>query len=353
MGKKSNNRKSKKVSLKFYVYADDIIELKKKLDNTGFIEEFEDFDDSGYKHDRYVINNYITLHFENGRTYIYIAGQRFLQCLRLIIHIPQEEVEKYDEINSIDDAIAIYKKSLYQNKIIDENHEAMIVQGFTHNISPEEEFRGHCSNIQAWAENDYNTCILHSNIAFPMLKKLVDVGDPKARKVFKEEIAIRYEMGDKKFRYNLKVLGYLNYLSKEELQTLMEISHERSNLHINRKVKSGENSLKSNAIYNFVSYYNNSKEFYEPKKSREFLESCRLTLIELYQDSFRNKNKPQSKTDIKNLIIKRNLLIKYLRKTKSEFYISGRLIELLKTLEVLIMHLDPDIIENKLNSFKI
>jgi len=292
------------------------------------------------------------LKFERGTTQIYIDGKKFIQCIRLILHIHYAEVEKYDEIKSIDDAIDIYRKRSHRVDIV-EGPGARPVQEVTFKISPEEEFRGHCSNIEAWAENDYNTCILHSNIAFPMLKKLAEVGDPIARRVFKEEIAKRFEMGDEKFRFNLKALGYLKFLTKEELQTLLEISHERSNLRIARHMKSTEKSLKSNAINNFVAYYNNSRNFYKPKKRREFLNSCKQALIELYQDSFRNKTKPQSKKDIMNLIAKRKLLIKYLAKLKSDIYISGKLIEFLKTLEVLIMHLDPDIIESTLNSFKI
>lgn len=351
MSKNLNKKKGKKVPLRFYVYAEDIIELKNKLDDADFKEEFEYFEEVDDKYEKFVINDYIALHFVKGRTQIYIDGKQFLQCIRLILHIPYKEVEKYDEINSIDDAIAVYRKRLYQNDI-DEGPEARPVQEFTYNISPEEEFRGHCSNIQAWAENDYNTCILHSNIAFPMLKKLAAVGDPKARRFFKEEIATRYEMGDAQFRRRLKQLGYLKYLSKEELQTLLEASHEKSNFRTKMIVESSENSLKSNAIDNFVSYYNNSRQIYEPKKRREFLDSCKQALTELYQDSFRNKSKPESKKNITNLIAKRKLLIKHLKKAKSEIYTSGRLKEILKTLEVLIRHLDPDVIENELNSFK-
>ena len=355
MNKNLNNRRGKKVPLKFSIYTEDITELKREVEDLDIIEEFEDFEDfegSEYKYESYVINDYITLKFEDGTTQIYIDGNQFMQCIRLVLHIPYVDVEKYDEIKSIDDAIDIYKKSLYQNEIV-EGPGARRVYGFTHDISPEEEFRGHCSNIQAWAENDYNTCILHSNIAFPMLKKLTEVGDPRARRVFNEEIARRYEMGDEKFRFNLKEIGYLKYLTEEELLTLMEVAGEKLNHNKNRYMKSRENSLTSNAIYNFVSYYNASIHSYEAKKRREFLESCKQTLIELYQESFRNKNKPPLKKDIMNLIVKRKLLYRELGELKSEIQISGKLLEFLSTLEVLIKHLDPNIIENQLDSFKI
>ena len=50
--------------------------------------------------------------------------------------------------------------------------------------TPEEEFMAHCSNIQAFFENELNTDILHSDIAFPLLKKLVRLGYKPAEEVF-------------------------------------------------------------------------------------------------------------------------------------------------------------------------
>lgn len=54
-----------------------------------------------------------------------------------------------------------------------------------------------------------------------------------------------------------------------------------------------------------------------------------------------------------NLIVKRKLLYLELGELKLEAQISGKLLEFLSTLEVLIKHLDPNIIENQLDSFKI
>ena len=60
-------------------------------------------------------------------------------------------------------------------------------------INPVDEFKGHCSNIQTWFENGYNTQILHSNLSFPLLKALSRTDDPQASKIFKEEILIFLE----------------------------------------------------------------------------------------------------------------------------------------------------------------
>ncbi len=43
-------------------------------------------------------------------------------------------------------------EEFYQNEEIDK---------YKYEISEEEEFRGHCSNLQAWYENDYDTRLFY------------------------------------------------------------------------------------------------------------------------------------------------------------------------------------------------
>lgn len=62
-------------------------------------------------------------------------------------------------------------------------------------ITKEEEFMAHCSNMQAWVEYKYDTALLHRSLSFPLLKKLHEVGDPIAKKVFLKEIKKRFEKG--------------------------------------------------------------------------------------------------------------------------------------------------------------
>nr|MDO8117051.1 hypothetical protein [Candidatus Sigynarchaeota archaeon] len=49
---------------------------------------------------------------------------------------------------------------------------------------------------QAWAEHDYDTRLLHSNIAFPLLKELASAGDDKAARVIDAEIESRIREGN-------------------------------------------------------------------------------------------------------------------------------------------------------------
>ena len=118
------------------------------------------------------INKYLKLKLEAGRTNIYVKGRKFRQCMYLLLNIPVDRIEDYDEIESIDEAAEILDRSR---------------EGHHHiggRITPEEEFQGHCSNIQVWAENSYDTRILHRNLAFPLLKRLSEVGDQWQKKCF-------------------------------------------------------------------------------------------------------------------------------------------------------------------------
>ncbi|MFX1389090.1 MAG: GTP-binding protein [Promethearchaeota archaeon] len=157
----------------------------------------------------FVINEYLKLRLEFGRTNIYVNGRLFNQCKYLLLNIPIKEIDQYQYIDSIDEAVDRLDSSL---------------EGGVSNpyITPETEFWGHCSNIQAWYENGYDTRILHRNLAFPLLHELVKVGDPLAKKVYKEEIALRLESGYPSVIQYLVLGGYLKYFKEEELSFLLD-----------------------------------------------------------------------------------------------------------------------------------
>ena len=148
------------------------------------------------------VNEYITLKLEGGKTNIYISGRLFQQCKFLLLNISVEEVSSFDEIESIDEAAEKLDRSLEGNSNEIE-------------IPPEAEFWGHCSNMQVWAEHDYDSRLLHRTLAFPLLKKLTEEGDSLAQQVFKEEIARRVLTGNRSVILYLR--DYLHYISLEEL----------------------------------------------------------------------------------------------------------------------------------------
>lgn len=130
------------------------------------------------------VNNYLALKLEEEKTVIYVAGKRFQQCKYLLMDIPIEKIDSFDEIKSIDEAAKKLDHSL-------EGQQRRIVK-----IPPEVEFWGHCSNLQAWYEHMYDSRLLHSNLAFPLLKKLMNAGDKLAKQVFREEVAEKLITGD-------------------------------------------------------------------------------------------------------------------------------------------------------------
>lgn len=154
------------------------------------------------------VNEYITLKLErlNDRleTVIYAGGERFRQCKYLLLKISMKRIRRLDEIESIDEAAEKLDHSQEPGEL------------FEPKIPPETEFWGHCSNLQVWAEHHYDTRLIHSNLAFPLLKRLTELGDPQAKRAFKEEIAKRLASGHRSTVLYLHKEGYLDYLSQEE-----------------------------------------------------------------------------------------------------------------------------------------
>ncbi len=167
------------------------------------------------------VNNYITLKLEDGKTNIYVDGELFEQCRFLLLNIPINEISSFDEINSVDEAAENLSKKMEKRYFPwGENKIPEI-------ISPEIEFWAHSSNLQVWSEYDYDTRLIHSNLAFPLLKKLTEVGDLSAKKVFKEEIAKRLESGYWPVTEYLMRGDYTGYLSREEfLSCILEDENE-------------------------------------------------------------------------------------------------------------------------------
>jgi len=152
------------------------------------------------------LNKFISLRFEKDKTNIYINNKLFMICKALIFHIPVTELNKYDDITSIDD--------LEQESISPEYKRVI--------LSPQDEFWGHCSNIQAWIENDYDTRILHHSIAFPLLRELSKLGNIKAKRIFKDEIISRFISGSPQVKLFLLEQNFLHDFNLEEREIINE-----------------------------------------------------------------------------------------------------------------------------------
>ncbi|MBD3195903.1 MAG: hypothetical protein GF317_12650, partial [Candidatus Lokiarchaeota archaeon] len=156
------------------------------------------------------VNDFITLKMVGNRTNIYVKGQLFNQCKYLLLNISRSNLPQLHDIESIDDAAERLDRSM-------EGHEG----GFS-TIPPETEFWGHCSNMQAWVENNYDTRILHRNLAFPLLRRLTEVGDPRAKEVFRKEILKRVESGYPTVVQYLLNQGYLRFLKSRDIDGILD-----------------------------------------------------------------------------------------------------------------------------------
>ncbi len=153
------------------------------------------------------VNDYITLKLEMSRTVIYVKGVEFLICKALFILVPKDCDINIDSIDAAADKLDTFPSS-------DINRDIYM------DISSEEEFWGHSSNLQAWAEHDYDCKIIRSNVAFPLLRRLVEAGDPLAKRRYKDEILDRFLKGSSSTKRYLLEENFTDIFSFEELTTL-------------------------------------------------------------------------------------------------------------------------------------
>jgi len=183
------------------------------------------------------INKYLSLKLENGKTNIYVNDRIFKNCKFLLLDIPIDEVEGFNEIESIDEAEERLDRSLEPISRYGSNLDI---------IPPETEFWAHCSNLQVWYENDYDTRLLHRYLAFSLLRKLANAGDSTAKKVFNEEIVKRFLSEHFTVMEYLFELDYLGKLNNEEYEYMLE-------------------QLETRGLKNYITYEGRIIDLYNPK----------------------------------------------------------------------------------------
>lgn len=188
------------------------------------------------------INEFITLKLEDGKTNIYVLGEKFIQCKYLLLNIPAQDLGLYDEIDSIDEAAEKLDKSLERGN----------PKSFRIEVPPKVEFWGHSSNLQVWAEHGYDTRFIHSNLAFPLLKRLTEIGDLRAKRIFKDEIGKRFEKGSDSVRQYLVREKYVEYLSREEIWSVIPNQSEVRILRAIEKEAGAEFKLCSDEMEVFI-----------------------------------------------------------------------------------------------------
>ena len=146
---------------------------------------------------------------EKSKTNIYINEVLFKHCKYLLLkRLKINDLETYlNEFKSIDEESENLDHSL--------EHEPS-------EIPPATEFWAHCSNLQVWAEHNYNTNMLHYSLSFDLLKKLAEVGDIQAKRVFKDEIIRRLLTGYIPVFCHLFFEGFLKIFSEDEIKDILK-----------------------------------------------------------------------------------------------------------------------------------
>ncbi|MBN1801516.1 MAG: leucine-rich repeat domain-containing protein [Candidatus Lokiarchaeota archaeon] len=161
-------------------------------------------------HKEFKINDYITLKLENDNTIIYVDEKPFTQCndLRLVFHFDQERKLMHEEIESIDEIVGNFRMPCGRTTF----------NGGKIEYSSIEAFWGHCSNLQVWAEHDYDTRLLTFGLSFPLLERLIGSGDKLAKSMFKDEIVKRMRGKNQIVISYLIKNDYLKYFTESELE---------------------------------------------------------------------------------------------------------------------------------------
>ncbi len=95
--------------------------------------------------DIFVINPHLKLGLVEGETRIFVNGEYYFNCASLFFNLSRDLFEEYKDISSIDEAAKYMSRFHHQSE-----------------VTPLEEFRGHCSNLQAWYEHGYDIFVFYN-----------------------------------------------------------------------------------------------------------------------------------------------------------------------------------------------
>lgn len=231
---------------------------------------------------KFKINEIITLRLENEKTNIYINGELFEQCSYILLNTKVGNLEEFKDINSVDELreLSIDEIMRRPNVTNEEDSELEVID-----IPAHVRFLVHCSNIQAWVEHDYDTRLLHSNLSFPLLKKLSEIGDLKALQKFKEEIISRFFNGTKNVQKYLLQEGYIKWITGEEKFSLFKLEGEESVIKELEKLTRKEFYMDSE-----VFHYDQSFVLKDGKVKELNLTRCNITKLPKIIKELKNLN---------------------------------------------------------------
>ena len=150
----------------------------------------------------YKINEYTSLKLENGNINMYVENEFFRKCNFISLHLPKKH---FDTSNILE-------------KKVKQSNQSILACEINLSLSQEEEFHEYCNRFRAWSEHKYDSRILPLYFVFPLMRKLVELKDSRARNTFKEEIVKKIVIGSNYDLYFLIFNNYLSFLNPEETE---------------------------------------------------------------------------------------------------------------------------------------
>lgn len=218
------------------------------------------------------INKFLTLRFENGSTMVYINGRKF---------------KLFKNLESLHSFKMISYPSKKKEKLTKKQQKAA-----------EEKFLMNCSTLKKWVEEDYNYQLLNGMSAFNILKKLCEIGDSLAKKVFKKEIISAFMSNNTSITKDLKRGGFLNYINKKEMRDLLKNRYNIEEKELNLS------KLGLRKIPQFLYEFKNIKTLNLESNNLENISSSigKLKHLQILNLSYNNlKNLPESIGNLKSL----------------------------------------------------
>ncbi len=151
------------------------------------------------------INKYISLLLDNSKVIIFILKEKFgefhISKLKELFKISEFEVDIYTYLKFLKDT--------------------------NHNNPNFNDFRIIAKNFKYWELKNYNINLLDYHLSLPLLKKLVQIGDHKAKNVFVNQLSILLWRGDS---------IVLNYLIKEKYEDYIKLEIYKRKIHYPKSI---------------------------------------------------------------------------------------------------------------------
>ncbi len=191
-------------------------------DTDEFDEECEDDVDDSRAIEEFKINALLSVRLDGDGPRMYVKGRPFDQCAYPVLNGDgyRDYDDGYGDGYSGDENSKVPRKAARSvDAFLWKEHRTLDHPGYVEGpgVSMQELFWGLCSTLQAWAENDYDTRLLHVNLAFPLSRALANAGDSVAKARFEREVVARWKSDFEPVQMYLSHGGFLHSLSPRAL----------------------------------------------------------------------------------------------------------------------------------------